>query len=782
MKNEERKKTESDTTDEIKYKSFDKRRMEEERKLNTKITKTKPKCQKIYRPSITTLPYKKPFSNSFSRLYTANKFKMLKPTFPFGIKKKGNKGSADEEASLAYKINNYQENFSPKQTQHFPDATYGASVAQDNGDESIPNGARKCPDYIADDITTSSLFKNNLPGNKSKIDSEETDASNHYFIDLNYNINTLEDALNCFGISSRLQELDESLCLVKCGRKTKEEHERLIKQVDKHIQKLSLICHPDRMKNTAQPISEEEMSKAHEIQASLNITRTVINYLSKAFLEDIYADHKYEFYTKLDLKSIGNESQIKNCFYEVLSAIDILSKIKQQYIICEIRRFLKESQCCIRKYFEENVDDFKTCRDSALLHLELCIEGYESLHIKFSEVKKECHNDKLDNLSTVIHKMEFDCKRDLTLLRELKKAAKHALNYYQPFIPNEFVDPYFVLPFISYVNILLMCNSIMAKRSFFGGVRSRKHIFPDYNDELFYLEPLVILTLYHTGKHNKEMTLKIINDEKVAGTMDNKESEISQSDIRETFNSILKNVNDEVIKKFKVENYVADGKTSVLKEELEKCMTMKNEFKREKRKLSEKVDNLLTKLEAFEERLEKYNYVTLQKPEPSVPDNESTNDCQSTSESLNRVDDTDDDAKGERSAQKKLIGQKDSPTEISPLNFSKLDNENQSPITGKAEIKRKEEQVSEQNRSGDEDTYFYRDAPKSEKIITLEYVIAYFDLSLYFQRLEGSLINVRKHQISEEDHWMSFKRMDDKMQELNFTFKQDTIESKPKPI
>lgn len=332
---------------------------------------------------------------------------------------------------------------------NFEDASHALAVNVDkklgSATQMISDSTRKNSNPTSDNVNASlHIVSNSLGTDKTK--SDDIDALNQCDINMSRNIKTLEDVLICFGLESRLQQLEESLLQVRCGKKTKLEHKRLTKKVDMHMQKLFFLYNINNW--ATKGISQQEMAESKQMQKYFSVTRTALNYLNKAFLEDIYASHKYAFYTELSLNSIQNGKIIWYCLYKVLPAIDIVSEIKQQRVIFEIRRFLRDSQFCLNRYLEGQIDEFKRYRESALSHLKKCIEAYEILHLKLGEIKKEYSNHTPNIFSTVIHKVVTDCKKDLTVLTELKDTAKESLNTFELFVPSEVVDPYFVLPFI----------------------------------------------------------------------------------------------------------------------------------------------------------------------------------------------------------------------------------------------------------------------------------------------------------------------------------------------
>lgn len=427
-------------------------------------------------------------------------------------------------------------------------------------------------------------------------------STNYWNADLDDEKNTLANALERFGLFPRLQDLEKSIEEVRIGKRTKEEHEQLLKQIDKEMQKLSLKYHPDKVK--ARGGTEEEVIKAQKVQTTLNATRTVLNVLSKTFLDDITTDHKYEFYKNLHMRSLGNENDINDRIYEVLFKISMISEIKQVYIISEIRKFLTESKCCLEEYLKNNVSNFKKHRDLALFQLKCCIEGYEKLHLELEEVDKECKQEKLDNIRSVIVGMIRECKREHSLLTELRKTAR--LRIYKFFSPgNESINPYFVLPFVSYVNVIRMCDVMINNNVSWWMRRIQCDQQVSDHGELSYLMDLHYLTSYYIGNHNKEKAIEIMIECNSILPDDENCSGISYENCQKTFNKILIHVIDYMDDMFKVDNYVESSSRNILKKQLEECLKMMAEFKEIKQELSKDIDKLKAKTVAVEEKCDK---------------------------------------------------------------------------------------------------------------------------------------------------------------------------------
>lgn len=433
----------------------------------------------------------------------------------------------------------------------------------------------------------------------------------HRNITMAHDMKSLEESLIYFGLTFCLQELDKSLEEVRSGKRSKEDHERLLKTIDKDMQKLSLIYHPDKVK--CKGGSKEEITEAQNVQSILNKTRTVLNILTASFLKDINTVHKYEFYAVLSLSFLGNEDGVKNCIYKIRSKIGMLSEMKHEYTTLEIRSFLVCSRCCITSYFEKNVKDFEKYKDLALFHLKCYIKGYEKLYLKIDEVVKESTNDKLHTIGSIMHKIGSNCKREIALLKELQKTAEMSPKNFNFFSLGEPIDSYFVLPFVSYINVILMCNVVMKKLRFFG--RWRLH------DLLSFLMRSYYLVSYYFGNHHRELALQILAERGITMPEAANRDPMRGGAINEAFDFMLKEVTDKMEGMFKVDNYVKRNcykKESVLKVDncdggskesssegdIKVCMAMIHKFGKMNNKFSQDIDNLKMKREEVEKKFE----------------------------------------------------------------------------------------------------------------------------------------------------------------------------------
>lgn len=610
-----------------------------------KLDYEKGKVKKLVETKVQeNIPSTELIGGNFQRLNNGSPSKLLNPSTPEDPWPDREKVSASTEEKSSYHVyeNKIATEGSVKQ-RCVSNVNQSTQKILDDAIKIFQSGDENVNEWL--DLP-SGLSKECGTKKKSTIFNRKKESPAYCSIDTNDDIKTLEDALKYFNLSSSLQKLEKSLDEVRSCRKTKKQHEDLLKSIDKEMQKLSLTYHPDKVKS--QGGNEEDLVKAQRIQATLNATRTVLNILSTEFLDDIGTDHKYGFYAKLHMSNLGNENEIKNRIYEVLFKIGMVSEIKQEHIISEIRKFLIESKCCVKEYLENHVKGFEKYRDLALFHLKCCVKGYEKLHLEIKEVEKECKRDKLDNISSVVFKMGNDCKRDLSVLKALQKTAENSLKNYKFFNPHEHVDPYFVLPFVVYVNVILMCNVMMKQTSIWGVVTSSSaellhtascfdstslvfeslknlspfgkssecsEVLPEKNGELIYLTDLHYLTSCYCGNYNKEMVEKILTNNGCNVSTPLSKDNLCKNVIKETFSKILRDISSGLEVMFKVENYVEGTSKNLLKEEIKRCVTMMYTFEKKKKELLQDVENFKKKTKAMEKEFDKYDKLLLETEE-----------------------------------------------------------------------------------------------------------------------------------------------------------------------
>lgn len=391
---------------------------------------------------------------------------------------------------------------------------------------------------------------------------------------------TLGDVLKLFGLPKLLQELDVSLEEVRRHIKDEKEHEQRVKDADKEIRNLSLKYHPDRVQNRGG--SDEEVAQAKEMQTALGTTRTVLNSLTKAFLKDLDVDYKYGFYAKMEISLLGNEDEVNKLNFGILNKLARVSEIKQGKIIANINSFLKAGQCGIESFINDELDNFKRNRDDALLYLSMCVKGYKKLVKEFNEVKKECgkvcEKDKaLKGIYSSICNMLIESEMQLDMLQELDEFATDSLQKkFQPPRVYEDADEYFVLPFIEYVSVLLMCSKMCVnvekkknkeKKSWFSFLlEENSSQETKENSEINFEQERVLygyahcLASYFNG--NNEYGKKVRDILEITGN-----KEISHEKVRNRFFEIIKIIKNNLAHKFKPDSYIEGGVGKYIMEE-----------------------------------------------------------------------------------------------------------------------------------------------------------------------------------------------------------------------
>lgn len=433
-------------------------------------------------------------------------------------------------------------------------------------------------------------------------------SSNCHEMHKNPDIKTLGDSIAYFDLSYHMQELETSLEDIRKNKKKKEDHEECFKRIDKEIQKLSFKYHPDKVKNRGG--TEKEITKAQELQTALNSTRTALKLLNSAFMEDIGTEHKFGFYTTLNIDSLSNEDEMRYRIYEVIFKIGVISRIKQQNIISEIRKFLIEAKSCVNNYFAKDVEAFEKHRDLALFHLKCCIKGFKKLITELDDVREQCKSDiNSGNMHFIILKMAKESRRDLMLLKSLKKIAKASLKgRYQFFSPDGGVmDPYFVLPLVSYVNVILMCNVMVRDSSFFDRLNNiNPELDPKFRDDLDYMMHLYYLASYCSGNKSHEATVLRFLD-KIKLIEQGWKVEISKEEIEKEFYKGMEGVSDFMDCKFSIEDYNETMPTNLLMLDLKKCMKMMTEFEEKEQELTKGIKEFQKKTEKMDEKYEKFD-------------------------------------------------------------------------------------------------------------------------------------------------------------------------------
>jgi hypothetical protein len=152
--------------------------------------------------------------------------------------------------------------------------------------------------------------------------------------------------------------------------------------------------------------------------------------------------------------------------FKILTKLTLLSEIKQEKIIANINKFLNASRLSMESFTAKDSENFKKNRYHAFLRLGCCVSGYNELLKEFELIIEECRKDKeLSNIKPSVYKMLKKSREQLDMLRKLNKFAMVSLQgKFHLFKISENTDEYFVLPFIEYVNILLMCSNMIEKR------------------------------------------------------------------------------------------------------------------------------------------------------------------------------------------------------------------------------------------------------------------------------------------------------------------------------
>ncbi|XP_029054834.2 uncharacterized protein LOC114882126 isoform X2 [Osmia bicornis bicornis] len=417
---------------------------------------------------------------------------------------------------------------------------------------------------------------------------------------------TLGDALKLFRLPEQLQKLDSSLEKVRRHIKDKEQHEDYLKGVDKNIQKLSLKYHPDKVKSRGG--SDEELAQAQKMQTILNATRSVLNSLTRAFLENLDIDYKYEFYAKIEINLLGNEDEIKKLNLQVLHNLVMLSEIKQK-IIAQINKFLNASNKSIESFTKDNVTDFEEHRNNALLYLSTCIDGYNELSEEFYEVKKEFKEDKeLEIMSSLINRMAKEICMQLNTLIELEQFAKSSLTgRFQIFTNCENEDKYFVLPFVKYINVLLMCSKVCSKEKNNGVWQYIKKFITKTHEikireqdlkqeEERYVDAYHLASYFNGNTKYDENELRNVLE--IAG-----DEEISVENVKNKFNEVIRNIKDDLEKKFKPDDYIEGGTKKYIMKEYAKWMRIMDEFLKKEEKFIEDTWNEIINSHIEKERI-----------------------------------------------------------------------------------------------------------------------------------------------------------------------------------
>ncbi|GFR06942.1 uncharacterized protein TNCT_499301 [Trichonephila clavata] len=463
-----------------------------------------------------------------------------------------------------------------------------------NRSQEVPTTSTNISDNLGDCMNRGE--KDSESVNQTKNINQTTSTNTSDNLNKGPDLMTLGDVLKLFGLPKLLQKLDVSLEEVRRHIKGKKEHEQRVKDADKEIRNLSLKYHPDRVQNRGG--SDKEVAQAKEIQTALGTTRTVLNSLTKAFLEDLDIDYKYAFYAKIEISSLGNEDEVNKLNSGVLHKLVMLSEIKQEKIIARINKFLKASQCSVKSFTEGNVGDFEKNRRNALLYLSMCIDGYKKLVAEDDEVEKECKEDeKLERMGSLIRRMARESSRQLNTLRELERFAEGSIKgRFQNFPAPENVDKYFVLPFVKYINVLLICSKVCSreknesKESWqFFGLRKKFELWrtqqgetpeqePDLEQEGVLYGYAYYLASYFNdnSKYGKEVR-------KALGITEDKK--ISIEKVINRFNEVIGMIKDNLEKEFKPDTYIEGGTKKYIMKEYAKWMKIMDDFleKEEKR-------------------------------------------------------------------------------------------------------------------------------------------------------------------------------------------------------
>lgn len=472
---------------------------------------------------------------------------------------------------------------------------------QRNNTEDTKGKPKSC--YGNPTNNTLSFSEENEPVTKFNVDEKYHKKTNEHNTKrfpvngLDENFKTLKDALIHFNLYPCLELLDISLEDVRRRKITENEHKECFKKIDKKIMKISLNYHPDRVQRREG--TENEIEAAQKLQATLNAIRAVLNYLNAAFLEDIRVDHKFQFYSKFNIRSLSNEKEVKCHIYEIKFKLCLVSKIKQNNIILHIQKFLIESKNCVSHYIQGKKKEFKKSCVIVLLQLSHCIEDFKELCIELEEIEKECKKEKNEHMHFCIQSMLQESKRDLKLLNLLEKSAKSSMDdYFDFFSTGEFIDHYFVLPFVWYINVIGMCKVMSKRTKFWDVLKFRNSQNPNFN-KFPELKDLYHLTAYYCGERRYEKQVKyILRDELFCWDWSNRERFKTQIELE--FRKILIDINEKMAIRFNVNHYTEVMTADIHEIENAKSTSMMHEFEEQKRDLSEGIKTLRKKTKQIE--------------------------------------------------------------------------------------------------------------------------------------------------------------------------------------
>jgi len=281
--------------------------------------------------------------------------------------------------------------------------------------------------------------------------------------------NTVGGTLKSLGFPELLQQLDDSLEMVRKHIKTEEQHRKFVAGIEREMNKLSLKIHPDRVMNRGG--SARETAEADKKQTALNACKALITNTSEFFLDYIPADFKYECYNKMTINSLGVINLLNVRF---LAKLGPISRIKQEEIITYTHKFLQASRSSLEQFiasrsYEGHDSDMKLCafeqhRSDALHYLILCIKGYENLQEQCDNVRGECVEDAelQDFLYDSISDISCKNTEQLKQLYKLKEFADNAFQGKIGIIEMRGMDEYMVWPFAMYIGALALCSNAPA--------------------------------------------------------------------------------------------------------------------------------------------------------------------------------------------------------------------------------------------------------------------------------------------------------------------------------
>ncbi|WP_341823146.1 hypothetical protein [Wolbachia endosymbiont (group A) of Clivina fossor] len=250
---------------------------------------------------------------------------------------------------------------------------------------------------------------------------------------------------------------------------------------------------------------------------------------------------------------------------------------------------------------------------------------------KLKSVKRGCETDKdLSYIEPSIDKMLSGSGVQLNILKQLKKLSRDLTQgKLQPFRAKNYkdADEYFVLPFVEYINALLMCSKVCAKEKelsqigeksegIIQKIKSTKREIKDgirnvlwgksesnedsdiYEEEErvtdLYKASFYLMRWYCDGKTEHEGWLK----RKILGR---ETDEIGREEVKEEFTNIMKiYYKDYLAKEFKPENYVGVSKVEGL---MSRCKELEVSIQKA-RADQEKVKVKLEKVEVDQEKVE----------------------------------------------------------------------------------------------------------------------------------------------------------------------------------